>query len=98
MNADKGVVFKARSSLPPPLLLTFQDPFIILGNETISFVRICIDGGLLHVGHSVGMLASHIALARDIHKCLAGHKEGDGCGAVSGGKRTGYREGGVRGW
>jgi hypothetical protein len=51
MNADKGVVFKARSPLPPPLLLTFQDLFIILGNETISFVRFCIDGWLLHVGH-----------------------------------------------
>ena len=98
MNADKGVVFKARSSLPPPLLLTFQDPFIILGNETISFVRICIDGGLLHVGHSVGMLASHIALARDIHKYLAGHKEGDGCGRLVEVNGRDAGEGGVRGW
>jgi hypothetical protein len=58
--------------------LSSQDLFIIFGNKTISFVRICIDGELLHVGYSVGMLATHIALACAIHKCLAGHGEGDG--------------------
>ena len=103
MKADKGVVFKARSLLPPTLLLTFHDLFIILGKEMISFVRICIYSGMLHVRHSVGILVTYIALARAlaraIHKYLAGHKEGDGCEAVSGGERTGCREGGgFRGW
>jgi hypothetical protein len=53
-----------------------------------------IDGGMLHLGHFVERLVFFIALARAIQKGLANHRERDGCGAVSGGKRTGCREGG----